>query len=187
LSPTDAKSCRSSVIHGYLRRADHRLLFGYPRRRQACPPHRPAQSFLTSRFGAIAIVLASPFAADHEILWLLGVRSASSPGYFSGVGASSRTLSTRLRGSARAFVTIFGRGIGARFPFLVGWLSRPRRRLANWAIAGIFAVAPLPLFLAALARAGNPRQFCPADRERGDDLRACPIPLPLWGRSCPRP
>ena len=69
---------------------------------------------------------------------------------FSGVGAFLTELyPTRLRGSGQGFCYNFGRGIGALFPFLVGWLSTSTT-LAN-AIA-IFAVAAYSVFfLAAFA------------------------------------
>jgi MFS family permease len=108
--------------------------------------------FLTFSLGAIAIVLLyTQLPLTNEILWLLGFPLGFfASGYFSGVGAFLTELySTRLRGSGQGFCYNFGRGIGALFPFLVGWLSTSTT-LAN-AIA-IFAVAAYSLlFLAAFA------------------------------------
>ena len=84
----------------------------------------------------------------NEILWLLGFPLGFfTSGYFSGVGAFLTELfPTRLRGSGQGFSYNFGRGIGALFPFLVGWLSGSTS-LAN-AIA-IFAVAAYCVFFIA--------------------------------------
>src|SRR5689334_15379317 len=102
--------------------------------------------------GAIAVVLLyTQLPLTNEILWLLGFPLGFfASGYFSGVGAFLTELyPTRLRGSGQGFCYNFGRGIGALFPFLVGFLST-RTSLAN-AIA-IFAVAAYAVFfLAAFA------------------------------------
>jgi MFS family permease len=108
--------------------------------------------FLTFSLGAIAVVLIyTQVPLTNEVLWLLGFPLGFfASGYFSGVGAFLTELySTRLRGSGQGFCYNFGRGIGALFPFLVGWLSTSTT-LAN-AIA-IFAVAAYSVFfLAAFA------------------------------------
>ena len=105
--------------------------------------------FLTFSLGAIAVVLLyTQLPLTNEILWLLGFPLGFfASGYFSGVGAFLTELfPTRLRGSGQGFSYNFGRGIGALFPFLVGWLSTSTS-LAN-AIA-IFAVAAYCLFFIA--------------------------------------
>lgn len=108
--------------------------------------------FLIFSLGAIAIVLLyTQLPLNNEILWVLGFPLGFfASGYFSGVGAFLTELyPTRLRGSGQGFCYNFGRGIGALFPFLVGWLSTTTS-LAN-AIA-IFAVAAYAVFfLAAFA------------------------------------
>ena len=108
--------------------------------------------FLIFSLGAIAVVLLyTQLPLTNEILWVLGFPLGFfASGYFSGVGAFLTELyPTRLRGSGQGFCYNFGRGIGALFPFLVGWLSTTTS-LAN-AIA-IFAVAAYALFfLAAFA------------------------------------
>jgi MFS family permease len=108
--------------------------------------------FLIFSLGAIAVVLLyTQLPLTNEILWLLGFPLGFfASGYFSGMGAFLTELyPTRLRGSGQGFCYNFGRGIGALFPFLVGWLSTTTS-LAN-AIA-IFAVAAYALFfLAAFA------------------------------------
>src|SRR6476469_6323308 len=108
--------------------------------------------FLIFSLGAIAVVLLyTQLPLTNEILWLLGFPLGFfASGYFSGVGAFLTELfSTRLRGSGQGFCYNFGRGIGALFPFLVGWLSGS----ASLATAiAIFAVAAYSLlFLAAFA------------------------------------
>ena len=105
--------------------------------------------FLTFSLGAIAVVLLyTQLPLTNEILWLLGFPLGFfAAGYFSGVGAFLTELfPTRLRGSGQGFSYNFGRGIGALFPFLVGWLSGSTS-LAN-AIA-IFAVAAYCVFFIA--------------------------------------
>jgi MFS family permease len=108
--------------------------------------------FLIFSLGAIAVVLLyTQLPLTNEILWALGFPLGFfASGYFSGVGAFLTELyPTRLRGSGQGFCYNFGRGIGALFPFLVGFLSTTTS-LAN-AIA-IFAVAAYALFfLAAFA------------------------------------
>jgi MFS family permease len=108
--------------------------------------------FLIFSLGAIAVVLLyTQLPLTNEILWVLGFPLGFfASGYFSGVGAFLTELyPTRLRGSGQGFCYNFGRGIGALFPFLVGWLSATTS-LGN-AIA-IFAVAAYAvLFLAAFA------------------------------------
>jgi MFS family permease len=108
--------------------------------------------FLTFSLGAIAVVLLyTQLPLTDEILWVLGFPLGFfASGYFSGVGAFLTELyPTRLRGSGQGFCYNFGRGIGALFPFLVGWLSTTTS-LGN-AIA-IFAVAAYAVFfLAAFA------------------------------------
>ena len=108
--------------------------------------------FLIFSLGAIAVVvLYTQLPLTNEILWLLGFPLGFfASGYFSGVGAFLTELyPTRLRGSGQGFCYNFGRGIGALFPFLVGWLSTTTS-LGN-AIA-IFAVAAYAVFfLAAFA------------------------------------
>lgn len=108
--------------------------------------------FLTFSIGAIAVVIAyTQLPLSNESLWLLGfLLGFFASGYFSGMGAFLTELyPTRLRGSGQGFCYNFGRGVGALFPALVGYLSTTMT-LAN-AIA-IFAVAAYGLFfLAAFA------------------------------------
>ena len=82
--------------------------------------------FILSSIAAIVLVLVYttlPFS-NTVMLWLgfpLGIASSA---YFSGMGAFFTELfPTRLRGSGQGFAYNFGRGIGALFPTLVGYLS----------------------------------------------------------------
>jgi MFS family permease len=105
--------------------------------------------FLTFSLGAIALTLIyTQVPLSNGVLWLLGFPLGFfASGYFSGMGAFLTELyPTRLRGSGQGFCYNFGRGIGALFPFLVGYLSESLS-LAN-AIA-IFAVAAYCLFFLA--------------------------------------
>ena len=105
--------------------------------------------FLVFSLGAIAVILAyTQLPVTNEVLWILGFPLGFfASGYFSGMGAFLTELfPTRLRGSGQGFCYNFGRGIGALFPFLVGWLST-MTTLAN-AIA-VFAVAAYCLFFIA--------------------------------------
>lgn len=108
--------------------------------------------FLTFSLGAIAVVLAyTQLNISNQILWILGFPLGFfASGYFSGMGAFLTELyPTRLRGSGQGFCYNFGRGIGALFPFLVGWLSQ-QTTLAN-AICIFALLAYVLFFLAAYA------------------------------------
>lgn len=105
--------------------------------------------FLTFSLGAIAVVIAyTQLPLSNQVLWVLGFPLGFfASGYFSGMGPFLTELyPTRLRGSGQGFCYNFGRGIGALFPALVGYLSTTMT-LAN-AIA-IFAVGAYGLFFVA--------------------------------------
>ncbi len=105
--------------------------------------------FISFSIGASVLVLAyTQLPISNEIMWLLGFPLGFfASGYFSGVGAFLTELfPTRLRGSGQGFAYNFGRGIGALFPTLVGFLSAAMP-LAQ-AIA-IFAVIAYGLLLVA--------------------------------------
>jgi len=102
--------------------------------------------FLIFSLGAIVLILIyTQVPLTNDILWLLGFPLGFfASGYFSGMGPFLTELyPTRLRGSGQGFCYNFGRGIGALFPFLVGWLSSATT-LGN-AIC-IFAVIAYALF-----------------------------------------
>ncbi|HKU94882.1 MAG TPA: MFS transporter [Vineibacter sp.] len=108
--------------------------------------------FLTFSVGAIAVIIAyTQLPLTNDILWLLGFPLGFfASGYFSGMGAFLTELfPTRLRGSGQGFCYNFGRGIGALFPFLVGFLST-KTSLGN-AIAIFAVVAYGVFFIAAFA------------------------------------
>ncbi|UTD29665.1 MFS transporter [Bradyrhizobium sp. WD16] len=108
--------------------------------------------FLLFSLGAIVVVLVyTQITFTNEVLWLLGFPLGFfASGYFSGMGPFLTELyPTRLRGSGQGFCYNFGRGIGALFPALVGYLSQTTT-LAN-AIAIFAVVAYAVFFLAAYA------------------------------------
>ncbi len=105
--------------------------------------------FIFSSIAAIALVLVYttlPFS-NAVMLWLgfpLGIASSA---YFSGMGAFFTELfPTRLRGSGQGFAYNFGRGIGALFPTLVGYLSGT---VALSTAIAVFAVIAYGLLLLA--------------------------------------
>ncbi|MET0313857.1 MAG: MFS transporter [Hansschlegelia sp.] len=82
--------------------------------------------FLVFSLGAIVVVLAyTQLTLSNAALWLLGLPLGFfSSGYFSGMGPFLTELyPTRLRGSGQGFCYNFGRGVGAVFPAMVGYLS----------------------------------------------------------------
>jgi MFS family permease len=102
--------------------------------------------FLIFSLGAIAVIITYTQAPlSNETLWVLGFPLGFfASGYFSGMGPFLTELfPTRLRGSGQGFCYNFGRGIGALFPTLVGYISA-WMPLGN-AIA-IFAIAAYCLF-----------------------------------------
>lgn len=106
--------------------------------------------FLVFSLGAIAVILIyTQVQLSNEMLWLIGFPLGFfASGYFSGVGAFLTELfPTRLRGSGQGFCYNFGRGIGALFPALVGYISATMS-LGN-AIALFSVVAYCVFFLAA--------------------------------------
>jgi MFS family permease len=86
---------------------------------------------------------------DHTMLALGFPLGFFASGIFSGMGAFLTELfPTRVRGSAQGFTYNFGRGVGALFPSLVGWLGAT---MPLGQAIGIFAaVAYALLILAAL-------------------------------------
>ncbi len=108
--------------------------------------------FLVFSLGAIAVVLAyTQLPLSNQFLWILGFPLGFfASGYFSGMGAFLTELyPTRLRGSGQGFCYNFGRGIGALFPALVGYISAGMS-LAN-AIAIFSVIAYGVFFIAAFA------------------------------------
>jgi MFS family permease len=102
--------------------------------------------FLIFSLGAIAVIISyTQLPLSNEALWVLGFPLGFfASGYFSGMGPFLTELyPTRLRGSGQGFCYNFGRGIGALFPTLVGFISATMS-LGN-AIA-IFAIAAYSLF-----------------------------------------
>ena len=105
--------------------------------------------FLVFSLGAIAIVVAyTQLPLSNGWMLVLGFPLGFfASGYFSGMGPFLTELySTRLRGSGQGFCYNFGRGVGALFPALVGYISAGMS-LAN-AIA-LFAVIAYGLFFVA--------------------------------------
>jgi MFS family permease len=79
-------------------------------------------------FSASALVMSLIYTrapVTNGVLWVLGFPLGFvASGYFAGMGAFFAELfPTRVRGSAMGFAYNFGRGIGATFPALVGYIS----------------------------------------------------------------
>ena len=105
--------------------------------------------FLVFSLGAIAVTVAyTQLPLTDSWMLVLGLPLGFfAAGYFSGMGPFLTELyPTRLRGSGQGFCYNFGRGVGALFPALVGYLSAVLS-LGN-AIA-IFAALAYSLFFAA--------------------------------------
>ena len=82
--------------------------------------------FLLFAGGALVMTLIYTRAPlTNGALWILGFPLGFVvSGYFAGLGAFfSELFPTRVRGSAMGFAYNFGRGIGATFPALVGYIS----------------------------------------------------------------
>jgi MFS family permease len=108
--------------------------------------------FLVFSAGATAVVLAyTQLSIPNGVMLLLGFPLGFfGSGYFSGMGPFLTELfPTRLRGSGQGFSYNFGRGVGALFPALIGYLSS-LMPLAD--AMALFAVLAYSLFfLAAFA------------------------------------
>jgi MFS family permease len=82
--------------------------------------------FLIFAAGALVMTLIYTRAPlSNNALWVLGFPLGFlGSGYFSGMGSFLAELfPTRVRGSAMGFAYNFGRGIGATFPALIGYIS----------------------------------------------------------------
>ena len=105
--------------------------------------------FLVFSLGAIAVVVAYTQAPlTNGALWALGFPLGFfASGYFSGMGAFLTELyPTRLRGSGQGFCYNFGRGVGALFPALVGYLGT---KLSLADAMAVFAITAYVLFFLA--------------------------------------
>jgi MFS family permease len=119
-------------------------------------------AWITDRFGrragfvlfalcSAATVLAyMTLPLDDRVMLVLGFPLGFfASGIFSGMGSFLTELfPSRVRGSAQGFCYNFGRGIGALFPALVGYLSAT---LGLGMAIGVFAVAAYGLVLVAVA------------------------------------
>jgi MFS family permease len=95
---------------------------------------------------SLLVVAYTQLPIPNEMMLYLGfVLGICASAYFSGIGAFLTELfPTRLRGSGQGFAYNFGRGVGALFPALVGFLSASMP--LSQAIA-IFAVVAYGLLL----------------------------------------
>jgi MFS family permease len=85
------------------------------------------RNFILFAVGSAVTVLVYAFIAiDNTTMLLLGFPLGFfASGIFSGMGAFLTELfPSRIRGSGQGFAYNFGRGVGAIFPYLVGWLSQ---------------------------------------------------------------
>jgi MFS family permease len=101
-------------------------------------------------FAAGALVMSIIYTrapVPNGVLWVLGFPLGFlGSGYFSGMGAFFAELfPTRVRGSAMGFAYNFGRGIGATFPALVGYISATMPLSSAIAIFATFAYSLMGL------------------------------------------
>lgn len=109
------------------------------------------RNFFVFSLGSMATVLIYTHlpVTDHQMLFLGFPLGFFASGIFSGMGAFFTELfPTRIRGSGQGFSYNFGRGVGALFPGLVGYLSTsmPLGRAIGIFAASAYAV----LFIAAV-------------------------------------
>ncbi len=107
--------------------------------------------FIVFSAGAMLLVLAyTQLGISNDAMLVLGFPLGFfASGYFSGMGPFLTELfPTRLRGSAQGFTYNFGRGFGALFPALVGYVSHTM--LLSMAIAVFAVIAYGIMLLAAL-------------------------------------
>lgn len=107
--------------------------------------------FITFSILASLLVIAyTQLPITNEIMLILGFPLGfCASAYFSGIGAFLTELfPTRLRGSGQGFAYNFGRGIGALFPTLVGYLSATMPLSTAIAIFAVLAYGLL--FIAAV-------------------------------------
>jgi MFS family permease len=109
------------------------------------------RNFFLFSLCSMATVLAYTYlpVSDRQMLFLGFPLGFFASGIFSGIGAFFTELfPTRIRGSGQGFCYNFGRGVGALFPSLVGYLSltMPLGRAIGIFAAAAYAV----LFFAAL-------------------------------------
>jgi MFS family permease len=98
--------------------------------------------FLLFSAGALVMSLVYTRApVTNNVLWVLGFPLGFvASGYFAGMGSFFAELfPTRVRGSAMGFAYNFGRGIGATFPALVGYISATMRLSSAIAIFATIA------------------------------------------------
>ena len=109
------------------------------------------KNFFIFAVGCVVTVLVYTRAqiSDRQMLFLGFPLGFFASGIFSGMGAFFTELfPTRIRGSGQGFCYNFGRGIGALFPAVVGYLSIS---MGLGAAIGVFAASAYGvLFLAAL-------------------------------------
>lgn len=105
--------------------------------------------FIVFSIGAIVLTLAyTQLEITNPMMFVLAFPLGFfASGYFSGLGPFlSELFPTRLRGSGQGFTYNFGRGIGALFPALVGFVSA---KMALSAAIAWFAVIAYGVFLIA--------------------------------------
>ena len=105
--------------------------------------------FIVFSGGALMLIIAyTQLGVSNDAMLLLGFPLGFfASGYFSGMGPFLTELfPTRLRGSAQGFAYNFGRGFGALFPTLVGYVSHAM--LLSLAIT-VFAVIAYGIMLVA--------------------------------------
>ena len=148
---------------------------------------RRANLLIFSVLSAASVYLYTQVPLSNEQMLVLGFPLGfAASGIFSGIGAYLTELfPSSVRATGQGFAYNFGRGIGALFPSLVGFLSQTHG--LAWAIGAFATGAYVMVILTALLLPETKGASCP---ERDADGAGAPAPSVVSrtpaGRSCAR-